>query len=299
MSLTNPNTVVTEQRLSEFYQGILPYLGGMPEMLANKFSKGDLYSTDEKMIGQWVDGKPLYQKTITTTNFYDDNVERHSVSLGDISGLNVDIAYISNICLIAEAGAQLILTESSYINDGMYFYLSINNKSFIQMITKNMWWDRGDSTKTLTAHITIQYTKTTDSAISIGSDTDYSTEEKIVGTWIDGSPVYQKTVVMTMPTATSQRDGAYWKGDTSVDITSLNISQLVNLFAMSSYPTTCNLIPYFGYANDAEETQYAKMNAIMCWSNKSTISIRRFYPSSVNPDAGADVYVTIQYTKTT
>lgn len=120
------------------------------------------YSTDEKVIGTWVDGKTLYQKTITITNFYDNNVERHSVSLGDISGLNVDIAYISNVCLIAEAGAQLIFAGSSYINDGMYFYLSINNKSFIQMITKNMWWDRDDSTKAFTAYITIQYTKTTD-----------------------------------------------------------------------------------------------------------------------------------------
>ena len=28
MSLTNPKSVVTEERLEEFYIGILPYLGG-------------------------------------------------------------------------------------------------------------------------------------------------------------------------------------------------------------------------------------------------------------------------------
>ena len=62
--LTNPNNVVTEERLAQFYQQILPYLGGMPDILANKFNRADLYSTDEKLIGRWIDGKPLYQRTI-------------------------------------------------------------------------------------------------------------------------------------------------------------------------------------------------------------------------------------------
>ena len=66
MSLTNPKDVVTEERLKDFYDGIYPYLGGMPEILANKFSRSDIYSTTEKIIGQWIDGKPLYQKIVTT-----------------------------------------------------------------------------------------------------------------------------------------------------------------------------------------------------------------------------------------
>ena len=68
MSLTNPNSLVTEERLNQFYGQILPYLGGMSEVLANKFSKSDLYSTDEKLIGVWIDGKPLYQKTYVINN---------------------------------------------------------------------------------------------------------------------------------------------------------------------------------------------------------------------------------------
>ena len=83
MSLSNPKTVVTEERLNEYHQTILPYLGGMSDILANKFSRADLYSTDEKMIGRWIDGKPLYQKVIPFT----------SLSQGmtiDISSLNVD-----------------------------------------------------------------------------------------------------------------------------------------------------------------------------------------------------------------
>ena len=43
----------------------------------------------------------------------------------------------------------------------------------------------------------LPFTKTTDSPIAIGSDTDYSTDEKIVGTWIDGKPLYQRVVIGT------------------------------------------------------------------------------------------------------
>ena len=33
----------------------------------------------------------------------------------------------------------------------------------------------------------------TDSAIKVGTGNDYSTDEQIIGTWIDGKPLYQKT----------------------------------------------------------------------------------------------------------
>ena len=38
MSLTNPNKVVTEERLADFYQSILPYLGGMPDVCGGGFA---------------------------------------------------------------------------------------------------------------------------------------------------------------------------------------------------------------------------------------------------------------------
>jgi hypothetical protein len=80
MSLTNPNTPVSQQDLQDFYHKLVPYMGGSFEAIANKFSKGDMYSTDEKMIGQWIDGKPLYQKAvqledITLGTTYSFNIE--------------------------------------------------------------------------------------------------------------------------------------------------------------------------------------------------------------------------------
>ena len=39
----------------------------------------------------------------------------------------------------------------------------------------------------------VQYTKTNDSQMSISDGNEYSTDEQIVGHWIDGKPIYQKT----------------------------------------------------------------------------------------------------------
>lgn len=56
---------IVEQAISDYHESILPYLNGQVPVIANKFDKTNLYSTDEKIVGTWIDGKPLYQKTFT------------------------------------------------------------------------------------------------------------------------------------------------------------------------------------------------------------------------------------------
>ena len=57
---------------------------------------------------------------------------------------------------------------------------------------------------------TIRYVKTTDTPGSGTWNTDgtyakhYSTEEKVIGTWIDGKPLYQRTFTGTCPNHTGQ-----------------------------------------------------------------------------------------------
>ena len=157
--------------------GVLSPIAGRGdfEMVANKFSKGDLYSTDEKMIGQWTDGKPLYQKTITF----------NAVSCA----VNTWTALLST---------SAIPTNIASLIDAVVGYVDANHVDSVYAMNCQMYnglrvWN--PATTSFQANvITIRYTKTTDSAISIGSDTDYSTTEKIIGTWIDGKPLYQKTV---------------------------------------------------------------------------------------------------------
>lgn len=177
MSLTNPKDVVTEERLSEFYQGIYPYLGGMPEILANKFSRSDIYSTTEKMIGQWTDGKPLYQKSFSVSK---------------------SVSSDATVTLFTHTGCDYVdIAKSEFIRSSDSTVYTLPNATCVLKIKSNGEVQANaasGATYNGIWKITLQYTKTTDSAISIGVDTDYSTTEKIVGTWIDGKYLYQKVV---------------------------------------------------------------------------------------------------------
>lgn len=182
MSLTNPNKVVTEERLNEYHNAILPYLGGMPDILANKFSRADLYSTDEKMVGRWTDGKPLYQKVVTFTAMSSSGKQQITNFLGGGIDTLVSLEGFGK----DEGGFVFFLdygVDDSYIAGVYSPELDRYDITF-----RNVSWAYN---KLITC--IAQYTKTTDSSVEIGIDTDYSTTEKIVGTWIDGKPIYQKT----------------------------------------------------------------------------------------------------------
>lgn len=188
MSLTNPKNVVTEERLNEYHQTILPYLGGMPDVLANKFSRSDLYSTDEKMIGRWTDGKPLYQKTFIG-NFTPSTAQRVYTQLADLSSLNIDKPTNCNGVVKEQSGYFKFLNVSDK-GDAAVYTIVITDDKKLSILTSGT----NEQTDYI---ITLQYTKTTDSPVEIGIDTDYSTDEKIIGTWIDGKPLYQKTIIST------------------------------------------------------------------------------------------------------
>ena len=70
MAIQDDNTILSKADLKAYHQKILPYLGGNMMMSTNV---SDSYSTDEKVVGVWLDGKPLYQKTFATTVPNNDN----------------------------------------------------------------------------------------------------------------------------------------------------------------------------------------------------------------------------------
>lgn len=182
MSLTNPSSVVTEERLSDFYQGILPYLGGMPDILANKFDKANMFSTDEKIVGRWIDGKPLYQKS-------------YSASVNITSGSTSDFQIVTGFDYI-----DVVKVEILRSSDSTRFILPNSGCNVNILSNGNLRLNTASGTSYSGILIfTIQYTKSTDSPVEIGIDTDYSTTEKIIGTWIDGKPIYQKTLKIDNP----------------------------------------------------------------------------------------------------
>ena len=263
--LTNPNNVVTEERLAQFYQQILPYLGGMPDVLANKFSKADLYSTDEKLIGRWIDGKPLYQKTVDCGLMPSSG--NKTISHG-ITGIS-KIVYVNGI-MIDNSGGGYVLPYVS-VNASYNVFINTNVNDITIGVANNAWGSNN-------AYVTIQYTKTTDSAVEIGSDTDYSTTEKIVGTWIDGKPLYQKTLA-----------GNTGSGNHSWNINVPDMEQAISISGhLISGEQSDTLIPVGFYSNATNGFFSAMVNA-----TDKTILLRK--PSNYD---NKQAYVTIQYTKT-
>lgn len=140
---------------------------------------GEYYSTDERCVGTWTNGKPLYQKTYTGL----------SISLGTNSWTTLTGVTITN-------GEDLVKAEcyGEYTEQ----YLLNCTKVHLDSGTGTVEVRNIEASTTLTA-ITLTYTKTTDSAIPLAVKTTpsyeiYSTDEQIIGQWIDGSPVYRKVV---------------------------------------------------------------------------------------------------------
>ena len=283
MSLTNPKDVITEERLAEFYQQILPYLGGMPEVLANKFSKSDLYSTDEKIVGQWTDGKPLYQKTIFLTSSDIPNAELKAITHDTPTNVSTIINILGYLCTKDKTGwtpIPRIQDNSTVQNIAIDFNVS-NNTIYLK--------GRGNFDFTTvydSGHITLQYTKTTDTAVSMGDANDYSTSERIVGTWIDGKPLYQKTIEATMPTITSDLQRAY-KYVTFPELSS--IDKIVYSNGICIYGGVVAQIPQYW---DVDNNNY---------SLRYNVDLTRGLYLFINrlTASNAPVYITIQYTKTT
>ena len=170
MSLSNPNKPVTEQRLADFFNKIKGYLGypvmpdtDMPEVLTplpSVMSRRMKYSTEEQVAGEWVDGKPLYQKTIVDTTNDTINVSKY-ISIG----ASVDKCVLCN--------GVFLNTDNIFIPLPFFANSVTNNNIAALKVVANP--NNASSNKNTIGlvcsssnflnrpvYVTIQYTKTTD-----------------------------------------------------------------------------------------------------------------------------------------
>lgn len=299
MSLTNPNTPVSQQDLKDFYDELLPHMGGggggetytagdgidisaeneistekseagwMDEVIekvpmsgplvniANAFNHADLYSETEKIVGQWVDGKPIYQKTFTFKPSSYGSGSQYILP-ASLTGLNFHVATIDfelwsvwYECIHSGVLSPRSSDDALILNSATIPYPNIDHR------------------------MTVRYTKTADSAMAIGSETEYSTDEKIVGTWIDGKPLYQKTIEFTVPT-TYNSDVTIYTGNTNE-----RIKYAWGALVTSTEDSVTLDSPYSGTVRTA-----------LHW-NKNVLTFR------TNEWGGSNAYVTLQYTKLT
>lgn len=104
------------------------------------------YSTEEKVVGTWIDGKPIYERVIHVENFIIGNNEI------PLENLDTIINYSGSLILTDYAGYKRFFPYVQNANTSKVVINHYNNTKFvvISAFTCN------------TIYITIQYTKTTD-----------------------------------------------------------------------------------------------------------------------------------------
>lgn len=264
-------------------------VGGVAFPMVSKFNRGDLYSTSEKIVGQWVDGKPLYSRTFTNLTFEAFTGVSHCwraiiVSAEDAATLTLIKADLFRLEKPTDAtdavfGPQIMITGTTdYTMKEINQNWTIAQTSSYGIYINTMRNDAADNIRKC-ASVTIYYTKTTDSAVNIGTGDDYSTDEQIIGTWLDGKPVYQKTVDCgALPNNTTK----------SVAHGVSNIDKIVDIKGCA-YRSSDGL--FITMPRVATSTTY------MCEINIISGNVNII--SSTNLSAFGWSYVTIQYTKTT
>ena len=219
------------------------------------------YSAQEREVGCWIDGKPLYQKTLVFSN----------PTLGRVDNLSHNIADVDTIILDfweyrQPSGTAIVGFEDAVLNWWGNFFV-IDRTGLSYRIGQD-WGSGGDLI------VNVRYTKTTDVAGSgqwtpMAQPTHhYSTEEQVIGTWINNKPLYEKTFDLGSDIAIS--NSSWYSSIVSIT----NIENITLCFGLYSGGTYYPLMAYHTGDN---------VNVLACRAN-----------------SGATVrYLTIQYTKST
>ena len=228
-----------------------------------------IYSTTEREIGVWTDGKPLYEKTY----IFNSTLTLYRNTWTTISELD-DIAAIVD----------------KVINGDGYFYVSAGGG--YQPLA--MQYSGGHIQAQIARYIesssvtqmTIRYTKSTDTAGS-GIWTPqgvpavhYSTDEQIVGTWIDGSTVFEKTIFLS--------NYALSYGENNISLGIGNISKVVSCELMLSNSTKTNYRQVTFNSSGGSDSLSAKID----------ISEDKLKLTAGEAWASPDLILTLRYTKT-
>jgi len=260
-------------------------------VVANKFNKSDIYSTTEKVVGCWTDGRPIYQRTYTgilaKTTAIGTEVTT-TIPIGASVREFIDFqGYYSN----SVYGATSHIINNSRWTDGKLEVVRValddnatsGNTNVIRLLNS---WNTTDSIYT----VTIRYTKTTDAANSFNyaDENDYSTSEKIIGKWVDGSNLYQITNV------TSLQGSASAETDTNLFALPSGVKNIVSIVGVAVDVT--NLFATFACPCYIDADHYCNFRA-----SKTLDYIKVKFKGLADTSHPTDPIrfsVTVKYTKT-
>lgn len=227
MPLTNPNKVVTEERLNEYHRTILPYLGGNSMVACGggyapigtviaymgTSAPSDFLICDGTVynIADYTELADFFEAQFGSSNFFggDGNTTFAVPDLrGEFlrgtgtnshtnqgSGANVGVHQDGTVHFGNVDVDNCYIAPKTDLGNKDYSTTSSNSNYYIEMKSG------GDSTQ-FTSRPTNTSVLYCIKAKSQGNG--YSLDEQIVGTWIDGKPIYQKTFVCTSNIIVSQ-----------------------------------------------------------------------------------------------
>lgn len=228
---------------------------------------GDCYSTTERQIGCYTDGKPLYQKTI----------DMGTLSAGTYKTVlysNVGISDIEHVAYI-----DIIINDVYNVNFNRPD--NVNAEFYSQLVPTGIFL-RAFNTAVTRAIATIRYTKTTDTAGSgiwtpSGSYAKhYHATEQVIGTWVDGKTLYE--ITFEIPNSITGSWSAYTHNISNID----------------------TIIEFSGVYKRTSDGVSFPLNCYNTASTQSTTAVNRtqisyFYGTGFG--AGT-IIITIRYTKT-
>ena len=307
MSITNPKNVVTEQRLSEFYGEILPYLGGASQIcigggyapigtvisFMGTTAPGSYLVCDGTVynIAQYPLLADFFETQFGSANYFggDGNVTfavpdlRGEFLRGTGTNSHTNQGNGANVGVHQDATIQNVINSQSAYN---ILYIARQNGGLpvnADKITSNSSQGRlniSGSSDSYSDDAWYSARPTNTSVlycIKAETENTYSSTEKIVGTWVDGKPLYQKT--LTISTITQDT----WA-------------------VVAELASNCNIQNWFGYVIDINnqkwkiDTNYVKsdVNDYINASSSAGNNVLKLCPIGMGVSSG---YVTVQYTK--
>lgn len=154
-----------------------------------------IFSTEEKEIGVWIDNKPLYQKTYDLNNMtVPDNTWTNN--LLNTTGTGINITHYEGIFGLGSVNYEFS-NFSYYRNSDEFFTAMIATDNDDINVRPNM----NAGTPVTINRVTIQYTKNSDTPGSGSYGTlgipmvTYNGDEKVIGTWF-GETLYEKSYII-------------------------------------------------------------------------------------------------------
>ena len=248
-----------------------------------------IYSLEEREIGVWTDGKPLYQKTVQFTI--------DATTKGNYVSFNHDI---SNIAQIAEVNSFVTNDNGRYYNSvrfasynsGTSSVIASYSTSLVVVTESSIGYQIGsdipvDYNKLI---VTLLYTKTTDIPGSGTWGTDgvpmvhYDGNEKVIGTWF-GETLYEKSFEFTNTIVNT---------GVATDISSLHVKDVIKLEGVwTRYSSTNAELMYpFGHQESNSHKSYLRVDSEGGYGNNG----RLLYV--ITSDGTNRQKIILQYTKT-